>query len=77
MKKAAEYFDKALAINPDNLRTRVYMAQLSLRKDRPAEAKRLLDEVLRATPGKYDAPEEKRAQIIAGETMRKVVDAMK
>ena len=77
VKKAAEYFDKALAINPDNLRTRVYMAQLSLREDRPAEAKRLLDEVLRATPGKYDAPEEKRAQIIAGETMRKVVDAMK
>jgi tetratricopeptide (TPR) repeat protein len=77
VKKAAEWFDKALAVNPHNLRTRVFMAQLNLREDRPAEAKRLLDEVLAATPGKYDPPEEKRAKVLAGETMRKVVDAMK
>jgi len=77
VKKAAEYLGKALVINPYNLRTRVFMAQLNLREDRPAEAKRLLDEVLGATPGKYDPPEEKRAKILAGETMRKVVDAMK
>jgi tetratricopeptide (TPR) repeat protein len=77
VKKAAEYFSKALQINPHNLRTRVFQAQLELREDRPAEAKRILDEVLRAAPGKYDAPEEKRAQVLAGETMRKVVDAMK
>lgn len=77
VKKAAEYFGKALQINPHNLRTRVFMAQLNLREDRPAEAKRLLEEVLQAAPGKYDAPEEKRAQVLAGETMRKVVDAMK
>jgi tetratricopeptide (TPR) repeat protein len=77
LKKAAEYFDKALAINPNNLRTRVLMAQLELRNDRPEAAKRLLEEVLAATPGKYDPPEEKRAKVLAGETMRKVVDAMK
>jgi len=77
VKKAAEWFDKALAINPHNLRTRVFMAQLNLREDRPAEAKRLLEEVLAATPGKYDPPEEKRAKVLAAETMRKVVDAMK
>ena len=77
VKKAAEYFGKALEINPYNLRTRVFLAQLNLREDRPAEAKRLLEEVLQATPGKYDPPEEKRAQVLAGETMRKVVDAMK
>jgi tetratricopeptide (TPR) repeat protein len=76
VKKAAEYFRKALAINPHNLRTRVYQAELELREDRPAEAKRLLEEVLRATPGKYDAPEERRAQVMARETLRKVVDAM-
>lgn len=75
--KAAAYFRKALEINPHNLRTRVYQAQLELREDRPAEAKRLLDEVLAATPGKYDAPEERRAQVMARQTMRKVVDAMK
>jgi tetratricopeptide (TPR) repeat protein len=77
VKKAAEYFSKALQINPHNLRTRVFMAQLNLREDRPAEAKRLLEEVLQATPDKYDPPEEKRAQVLAAETMRKVVDAMK
>jgi tetratricopeptide (TPR) repeat protein len=77
VKKAAEYLDKALVINPHNLRTRVFLAQLQLREDHPAEAKRLLDEVLAATPGKYDPPEEKRAKVLAGETMRKVVDAMK
>jgi hypothetical protein len=77
VKKAAAYFRRALEINPHNLRTRVFLAQLELREDRPAEAKRLLDEVLRATPGKYDAPEEKRAQVLAAQTMRKVVDAMK
>jgi hypothetical protein len=32
---------------------------------------------LAATPGKYDPPEERRAKVLAGETMRKVVDAMK
>jgi hypothetical protein len=32
---------------------------------------------LAATPGKYDPPEEKRAKVLAAETMRKVVDAMK
>ena len=36
VKKAAEYFNKALAINPYNLRARVLMAQLNLREDRPA-----------------------------------------
>jgi tetratricopeptide (TPR) repeat protein len=77
LKKAAEWFDKALAVNPYNLRTRVLRAQLELREDRPAEAKRLLDEVLAATPGKYDPPEEKRAKVLAANAMRKVVDAMK
>jgi tetratricopeptide (TPR) repeat protein len=77
VKKASQYFQQALQVNPNNLRTRVMMAELNLHEDRPAEAKRLLEEVLAAKPGKYDAPEEKRAQILAAETMRKVVDAMK
>jgi tetratricopeptide (TPR) repeat protein len=77
LKKAAEYLNKGLVVNPYNLRARVFKAQLELREDRPAEAKRLLDEVLAATPGKYDPPEERRAKVLAGETMRKVVDAMK
>jgi tetratricopeptide (TPR) repeat protein len=75
--KATEYFRKALAINPNNLRSRVYWAELHLREDRPAEAKRLLEEVLRATPGKYDAPEERRCQAFAARNMQKVNEALK
>jgi tetratricopeptide (TPR) repeat protein len=75
--KATEYFRKALAINPNNLRARVYWAELHLREDRPAEAKKLVEEVLRATPGKYDGPEERRCQILAARTMAKVNEALK
>jgi tetratricopeptide (TPR) repeat protein len=77
VKKAGENLRKALEVNPDNLRARVFLAQLALREDQPSEAKRLLDEVLQAVPGKYDAPEERRAKVMAAATMRKVVDAMK
>jgi tetratricopeptide (TPR) repeat protein len=75
--KAEAYFKKALVINPHNLRTRVYLAELRRRQDRLPEARQLLEEVLRATPDRYDPPEEKRAQKLAAEALRKVVDAMK
>jgi hypothetical protein len=50
---------------------------VKLREDRPAEARRLLEEVLQAAPGRYDAPEEKRAQQLAGEALRAIVAAAK
>jgi tetratricopeptide (TPR) repeat protein len=75
--KAIAYFRKALAINPNNLRARVFWAELHLREDRPAEAKRLLEEVLRATPNRYDPPEERRSQILASQAMQKLIRASK
>ncbi len=75
--KATLYFRKALALNPSNLRGRVFWAELHLREDRPAEARRLLQEVLSATPNKYDPPEEKRCQAMAARTMSRLEQALK
>jgi tetratricopeptide (TPR) repeat protein len=77
LEKAEAYFKQALAINPHNLRTRVLLAELRVRRDRLPEARQLLEEVLGATPDQYDPPEEKRAQKLAAATLRKVVDAIK
>ena len=68
--KALAAFRKALAINPHNLRARVYWAELLIREDEPEPARRLLQEVLAATPGKYDAPEERRCQVLAAAVLR-------
>jgi tetratricopeptide (TPR) repeat protein len=75
--KAERYYRKALEINPHNLRSRVYLAELALDKDRPAEAKKMLDEVLQSPVGKYDPPEEKRAKVLARQTMRQVDQALR
>jgi tetratricopeptide (TPR) repeat protein len=70
--KAVAYFRKALAINPANLRARVYWAELHRREEREDEARRLLQEVLNATPNKYDPPEERRCQILAARMMSRL-----
>ena len=64
-KKAEEHLRKAIELNPAALRARVYLASSYLDTDRAQEAKRLLDEVAAAVPGRYDAPEERRAQALA------------
>jgi tetratricopeptide (TPR) repeat protein len=64
-KKAEEHLRKAIEINPSALRPRVYLASSLIDADRAPEAKRLLDEVIGAVPGRYDAPEERRAQALA------------
>lgn len=71
-KKARAHYAKALEINPANLRARVFLADLMLEEDQPHEAHRLLQEVLRAPVGKYDAPEEKRAKVLASRLLPKV-----
>jgi hypothetical protein len=71
-KKARIAFRQALERNPHNLRARVFLADLLREEDEPAEARRLLGEVLKATPGKYDAPEERRAQLLAGRLLAKL-----
>jgi len=60
--KAAEQCRRALAINPANLRARLYQASIAADEDRPAEAKALLAEIAAAPVGRYDAPEERQVK---------------
>jgi hypothetical protein len=68
---------RAIEINPFSLRARVYLASTYLDDDRPAEAKRLLDEVSAAAPGRYDAPEERRAKAMGADLMPRVAAKLK
>jgi tetratricopeptide (TPR) repeat protein len=76
-KKAEEHLRKAIDLNPAALRARVYLAGSYIDTDRAVEAKRLLDEVVAAVPGKYDAPEERRAQALAQGLMQTVLAKLK
>jgi Tfp pilus assembly protein PilF len=71
------YYRKALEINPHKPAHRVYQAELEMQQDRPAEAKKLLDEVLQSPLGKYDLPEEKRAKVLARQALREVTPKLK
>jgi tetratricopeptide (TPR) repeat protein len=75
-KKATAAYQRALAINPHNLRAKLYWAELLLEEHHPEEARRLLDEIAAARPGTYDAPEERRAQALAPEVAAKVKAAL-
>ena len=68
-KKAEEHLRRAIELNPYALRARVYLAMSYLDSDRAPEAKRLLDEVNAAVPGRYDPPEERRAKVMAAGVM--------
>jgi len=63
--KAARELERALAINPANLRARFYQARIAADEDRPAEAKALLAAIAVAPVGRYDAPEERRVKVEA------------
>jgi tetratricopeptide (TPR) repeat protein len=52
---------KALQMNPDNVRARVYLAELYMKEKHPKEAKELLEEAAAHRPGSYDPPEERRS----------------
>jgi hypothetical protein len=75
-KKAEQHLRRVLAQVNDNLRARVYLADTLSHDDRAAEAKKLLEEVAAATPGRYDAPEERRAKALAVGLMRDVIKSM-
>jgi hypothetical protein len=60
--KAARELQRALAINPANLRARLYQARIAADEGRPAEAKALLGGIAAAPVGRYDAPEERRVK---------------
>jgi tetratricopeptide (TPR) repeat protein len=76
-KKAEEHLRKAIELNPSALRARVYLASAYLDADRTIEAKHLLDEVAASPVGRYDAPEERRAQALAAGLMPTVLAKLK
>lgn len=65
-------YRKAIASSPKNLRARVYLAELRAKEDDLVEAKQLLQAVLGARPGAYDAPEERRAQALARAALARI-----
>ena len=67
--KAQEHLRHVLEAHPEHLRARVFLAASLMEDDHPADAKRLLDEVAAAQPGKYDAPEERRAKLLGARIM--------
>jgi hypothetical protein len=76
-KKAQEFLRAVLQAHPYNLRARVFLANSLADDDQPAEAKRLLDEVLAAPVGRYDPPEERRAKVLATRLMPDVQSKLK
>jgi hypothetical protein len=64
-KAAEDHLRRALAINPNALRARVYLASVYVDDGREAEAKPLLDQVAAAPGDRYDPPEERRAKALA------------
>ena len=76
-KKAQQYLRGALQAHPDDLRARVFLAQSLMDDDQLPEAKRLLDEVAAAQPGKYDAPEERRAKLLGQRAMPELLAKLK
>ncbi len=55
----------ALKRNPDNVRARVYLADLYEKEDEGKAARAQLEKALSGQPGRYDAPEERRWQAVA------------
>jgi len=76
-KKAEEHLRKAIEMNPYALRARVFLASLYLDTDRAGEAKKLLDEVAATQVGRYDAPEDRRAQALGQALMPTVLAKLK
>jgi hypothetical protein len=68
-KKSEANLRRAIRMNPDNVRARVYLAELYLKEDHPREAHSLLEEALAKPAGRYDGPEERRYQARAKELL--------
>jgi tetratricopeptide (TPR) repeat protein len=61
-KKSESFLRRAIKMNPDNVRARVYLAELYVKESHPKEGRKLLEEATAHEPGRYDAPEERRYQ---------------
>jgi hypothetical protein len=64
-KRSRQALEEALRMNPDNVRARVYLADLEEKEDEPAKARAELEKAVANPPGRYDAPEERRWQAVA------------
>jgi len=60
--KAAASCQRALAINPANLRARFYLARIAADEDHPDEARAQLAAIAAAPVGRYDPPEDRRVK---------------
>jgi hypothetical protein len=63
--KAAAELERALAINPANLRARLYQARIAADEGHPEQARALLAAIASARVGAYDPPEERRVKMEA------------
>jgi len=61
-RKSERMFIQALTVNPENVRGRLYLAELYSKERHPGEARKLLEQAVAHRPGAYDGPEERRAQ---------------
>jgi len=68
--RASRELERALQLNPANLRARLYLARIAIDEDRPAAAKALLAEIAAAPGNRYDPPDERRAKKEAAELAR-------
>jgi tetratricopeptide (TPR) repeat protein len=79
MRKAERYLELALKVNPDNLRAKLYLAEILAGKGE-AGAKRalaILDEVLAAGEGSGDGPERRQVQRMARTLKPKIEEKTK
>jgi tetratricopeptide (TPR) repeat protein len=58
--KSERYLLQALKKSPQNIRARLYLADLYVKEDHSREARAQLEKVVAHQPGSYDAPEERR-----------------
>jgi tetratricopeptide (TPR) repeat protein len=70
-KKSERALLAALKKNPDNVRARVYLAELYRKEGHKDAAKDQLAKAVSGEPGRYDAPEERRWQRVAREMLGK------
>lgn len=71
-RKSEQMLRKALRVNPDNVRARVFLAELYEKEGHPKEARKLLQEAIAHQPGSYDPPEERRAQRLARDVLARL-----
>jgi tetratricopeptide (TPR) repeat protein len=68
-RKSEQNLQKAIKVNPGNVRGRIFLAELYQKEGHPKEARKLLEEAAAHQPGSYDVPEERRSQKQARELL--------